>query len=124
MWRWSLSTEKLVINRSKWARSGINGEVNGSNKLLNRRDCMCCLGFLAKECELEDNNIFGIGRPSNNHYIYSVICNKFPKYNTNFENEAVKINDNTDSKLLDNKEQEAAIIKLFKTIGVEVTFVD
>lgn len=36
---------KVVIQRERWARGGING----TSSLLNELDCMCCLGFAAKQ---------------------------------------------------------------------------
>lgn len=50
---------RLVIDRDRWSRGGLNGPV----RMLNASGCMCCLGFLARECGYEESEMADRGGP-------------------------------------------------------------
>lgn len=127
--------KKLVITRSKWFRGKMDGR---SSLLIDPEDSysitenvgkMCCLGFYGRQiCGLNLKDLRGQGTPedvkkwpsddplvikptSQQGYPYtldSTICH-----------EMVKTNDN---KKITEKQREARLTKLFKKIGVNVTF--
>ena len=70
-----MTTEKrkLVIDRSRWARGGINGDP----RLLNKDGCMCCLGFLALACGIPEDDIRDKGEPSETLVEYDEASDEF-----------------------------------------------
>jgi hypothetical protein len=50
---------EFVVQRSKWLRGKEDGTV-----LLDQHGCMCCLGFVAKQCGVTDYNLLDSGLPS------------------------------------------------------------
>lgn len=49
----------FTIDRSKWARRGLNG----MSAMLNNQGAMCCLGFYAKACGATDEELLGKSNP-------------------------------------------------------------
>lgn len=143
---------KLVIDRLKWARGGMNGPP----MLLNSDGNMCCLGFAAIECGLKDSDILGIGawEEMNNDLIpqldameYNVFSESFNSdeyqgiQNTPFHESAVEINDydigkatrarekfpdsySTQVSFPDELGREAKLAELFKGEGIALTFIN
>ena len=53
---------EFTVDRSLWAR-GKKFDQYGDSRLLNEFGCMCCLGFLAKACGYEDEQLDGTADP-------------------------------------------------------------
>jgi hypothetical protein len=88
----------------------------------NDAGAMCCLGFLAKACGYANKELLGLSTPDR-----VVECGDgkdlFPKTSKGKSREwthFMDINDGTDPP----SERETKLKKLFKKIGVNVTFVD
>lgn len=137
---------QLVIDRTKWARGGING----SSMLLNDEGNMCCLGFAAIAVGLSEDDIIDVGEFEELHadshieLIDGLDFNPFctigdsgnddnPRiYNTEFHDEAVKINDFVPDRprseyytgpVIETEEQrELVLIELFLKAGIDLSF--
>jgi hypothetical protein len=123
----------LIIDRSKWRTGGDEESKNrtgkGKTKLLNGYGSMCCLGFDAKRCGIPLKNLLGVAQPEG--IIKKYVC-KIPHLiksdglfetdvNTKFAERAMDINDDD---YLTPKDRELRIKKHFKTIGINVKFIN
>jgi hypothetical protein len=117
---------KLIIDRKKWLRG------TGDGSLRNRKGEMCCLGFLANTCGI-NQGITGIGMPSDirntkikakkneDEWLAMFDLNIYDgfKADSRLASRLAEIND---SRITSDAIKEAKIKKEFKKIGVEVTF--
>lgn len=140
-----MEINKLVIQRSRWARK-TDGIDKGESALLNSRDCMCCLGFLGQVVGIDRIDLGAAGTPAETvsypmEETSEVVLGKWPKafaptpklsdrYMQNDEsdfidsditNEAININDHC---CTTDQEKETALTELFAGVGVELTFED
>lgn len=51
---------KVTIDRAKWN----TGERLGISRLLDENGARCCLGFLVKACDIDDDQMLDVGLPS------------------------------------------------------------
>lgn len=111
---------KVKIDRSYWARSSKRKYVVDNN-LLNDDGSMCCLGFVSLACGLKKKDISNIGLP----YAVDQLPNK--KYTEIWEavcqecGEIAEVNDDYIGK--SDAQREAKLTKMFKKIGIDVSFV-
>ena len=125
--------KSLVINRRRWGR-GTNGGY-----LLSPANKMCCLGFMARACNVPRRMVDQVSMPDGLEFVYKggggiIDRDLMPKkviektlrlfindngYSNKLANQAAAINDDEDTT---DKQKEAAIRKLFKTVGIRVTF--
>lgn len=105
---------RLIIPRRLW----------GLNSLLNPDGTMCCLGHAAKACGVPDNRLLGVGLPERD---LDVPAWMLPRYNGNSDivgtsarGRASTINDD---QVMPVDRKEEALIKLFGSMGTELTFV-
>ena len=80
---------------------------------------MCCLGFDCKFLnDVNDNQLYGIGYPSN--------WNIPSSFDDNTQRRLAYINDRSDGvyRKISNEEQEKLITEEFLKVGIEVTFVE
>lgn len=120
--------KKLTIRRSGWARGG-----RGPSALLNAAGTRCCLGFAARDlCGLADNVLRLACLPNSNQTIYEAFRRSVPELvgsspAPNFINlppictTIVQTNDDPE---LSEPSREAKLTHLFKTIGIDLEFVD
>lgn len=123
----------LIIDRSKWRTGGDEESKNrtgkGKTKLLNGYGSMCCLGFEAKRCGIPLKNLFGVEMPDGIIKKYTrkishlVVHHEFFGHsaNTGFAIYAMDINDDCD---FTAKDREIKIKEHFKTIGINVKFIN
>jgi hypothetical protein len=107
-----------TVNRKTWARG--NKVPDDNQSLLNQNGTRCCLGFLAKKCDVPDTSIEEVGMPydlDSDEYMmfphvedahYS-IWNKFANIN--------------DDKVLSEEEREEKLRQLAKENGFRFRFV-
>lgn len=110
--------QTLVIDRSKWACGG----RGGVSALLNDVGNMCCLGFYAKACGVNEVNLQNIYTPSG---IYEEDRGSLsPKVadfgDTDWTDVAMQINDNPE---LRQSSREQILTAHFRAIGILVKFV-
>jgi hypothetical protein len=133
--------KQLIIDRSKWRTGGRKYDAShGKTLLLNNQGNMCCLGFYCLQLgELTENEIkykgdFTTFDPDQLSLTNENIRNVAFLYdedggdddtkritNTLFSDEAIEINDN---QKIDNYTREQKLIEHFKTIDVDVTFIN
>jgi hypothetical protein len=119
----------LVIDRKKWYR----GLMPSRSELLRKEDGkMCCLGFMMKECGLQDHEIQGVAYP------LQLCLSGVPKYNEVFQKlfhkmyndlidhdrdsqECTSLIATNDGEMPEEK-RESKLKKIFKSIGVNVLF--
>ena len=135
---------KLVIDREKWARG------NGMSRLLFDKSCgdisgtMCCLGFLALECGFKKKNIsmkYTFRELNKNH---PKISKRLPEElqpiktkdkrndkhfweSSDMAAQLMSLNDSRDhykGKKITEKMREYKLKRKFKSIGIEVTFIN
>ena len=117
--------KSFTISRSKWLR-GTNDTC-----LLNAEGKMCCLGFYALACFLQEKDIFERFTPEE---IYDVkqMWDSFLVCEHPANDGGGLVNSKTCTHLMDTNdgltstddEKEKEIVALFKSQGVDVTFVD
>lgn len=122
---------KLTIDRSKWARRGLNGY----SQLLNSKGAMCCLGFYTKACGATDQQLRGIPGPASLKdsgvavpaWLVAELPDQSPGGSWHSPStEARRLmdeNDGTETTTTE-AELEAFITTTFAKHGVEVTFID
>lgn len=115
--------KKLVISVKKWLRG-----VNTESTLRNKNGCMCCLGFLARDCGASVKDIFDKGTPM------EALSVNWPKdllenHNYTDDNDSVwdssltsQIVSVNDDKNLSLKEKQSELKRLFLKIGYRLTF--
>lgn len=115
---------KLIIDRTKWLR----GEDSEDSYLLRISDNkMCCLGFysLAKGCSIED--IRGCQEPPDvpkSLEIFPELCkgqNEYYSTPSKLARDMMNVNDNTE---MTDAVRESKLAEHFKSIGVEVEFIN
>lgn len=120
--------KKLVIDRSKWARGGVNGDA----MLLNSQGNMCCLGFACLAVGLSTHDISGHGVPED--LAYSLTVDDDPGVGRIFLSEdhedkwrdnvhvdkAVGINDNVE---ITDADREELLKPVLAQLGFDVEFV-
>lgn len=107
--------QQLEIDRTKWYR----GNKYLDSRLLSARG-MCCLGFYALACGLEEVEILNKSYPNaddkrNPEWLFESYLDR------NFNEILAQIND---SSLTSDAEKEKKITRIFAEHGVEVTFVN
>ena len=130
--------KQLIIDRSQWRTGGDKWNwTHGETKLLNSIGYMCCLGFYCLQLgELTENEIkhkgdFGdfdsdesLFTNSNMNkvaFVYDEDSEYRSIMNTEFSEGAIEINDNQS---INNYTREQKLIEHFKTIDVDVTFIN
>lgn len=131
--------QQLIIDRSKWRTGGTVLDAEdlkkyGPTHLLNEEGMMCCLGFYCKQIEnVPEEKLLGVALPEEVDILNSTsilvrkkdeISNdgRGDRYiNTVFTNIAVRINDDDD---LSSEVREDDIAEHFKTVGVQVSFIN
>lgn len=120
---------KLVIDRTRWLR----GEGGEASSLLRSDSKMCCLGFLAKACDGNEDYFRGNGHPAEVPDIEwpdgiitrrEVVDEDFTHTvadDSGLTNELILINDDTG---ISDNDREQSLIDKFALIGVEVEFVN
>lgn len=124
---------KLTIDRSKWLR----GEGSDESYLLRESDGkMCCVGFFAIACGVSPDEIRGKKGIDMNHHKILDDCVSFSclpnppakmgrnKYRAVPVQVLIDLYNFNDFKDVPEGQREMNIQDSFKTIGVEVTFVD
>lgn len=119
---------KLVIDRAKWLR----GEKDAGLLLRESDGKMCCLGFLALACGLEEDQIVEVGEPheTRSPLLPKWLCSAYDEHEDDGELvtkyidssdavELMKINDTVG----DDAPREREIASVFAKHGVEVEFV-
>jgi len=115
--------DTLTIDRAKW-RTATSGK--GDTRLLNEEGFMCCLGFRCNQMGIPKKELLNKTSPSDlymNWGIPDLIDMEFWKgidFNTDFSNEAIRINDNSE---ITSEEREKKIKEHFKTKDIEVVFI-
>ncbi len=131
---------KFTVKRSKWARG------NPTNHLLNKDGTRCCLGFLAQACNIPDECIQDVCYPGEDmdlpgddtdynalwpkdlltaDVVSDIIGKDMPDERfARPQHNAHAIGNTNDHPLLNHSQREAALIKQFAAIGIEVTFED
>lgn len=131
--------KSFTIKRSVWARANKEGH------LLSQIGKKCCLGFYATACGLRDEDIFEIPLPSELNDIWSTSLSEEDIVNDTFdyirdkcieihsgtlsylnslEDLLSNINDSDREGLETDQIKEDYITRLFKSIDIDVTFVD
>lgn len=126
----------LVIDRKIWLRGHADGKGKVTKPvMLNKDGNQCCLGFDAIACGVSKKSILNIGTPQRIKYEISHTSLKNIQHlilklnnenyrhaisNTNFTQNAVRINDDTMSEFLREKD----LTKLFATIKVKLEFIN
>jgi len=123
--------ERLEIKRSKWLRKVIESKRMPDSYLFDRdTKGMCCLGFYARKLGYSTKEIENIGAPEGVHTTLQDFHNrnKFPAAlvvfrrglprRTHLCNQLIKVNDGWSTEDI----REAKITKLFRKMGVVVTF--
>lgn len=109
--------KQFTIDRKKWARGR-----EKVNKLLKNDGTMCCLGFYAKACGLNDEQILHTGAP---HQLLVPLPRQMAwlvdEANCDATTDASDLIFANDSMLRDGP-RERKIIKIFAQKGIEVTF--
>lgn len=130
--------KQLVIDRSKWRTGGNkwNGS-HGTTALLNSIGYMCCLGFYClqlgdlTEDKIKrkgdfgdfgsDESLFKNKNIEKVAFVYDENSEDATIMNTDFSDEAIEINDDGN---IDSYTREQKLIEHFKTIDVDVTFIN
>jgi hypothetical protein len=115
--------DSFVVERSKWLRGSPNG------CLLNNEGKMCCLGFYARACGFEPEDIRNVNSPFT--LVYQDQFNwdtkllvsdpHFGRTSSESCKDAITTND---SEEIADPEREADLTDTFNQMGVTVTFVD
>ena len=129
--------KSFVVDRETWYR----GKGAGKSCLLNTNGKLCCLGFYARSCGVEDRLMRNIGDPNNlvemldgEKTIFDIKVNHVNrkanvlwetklvhnKKNSDICNKLMTVND---SETFDTFEREKKLTALFKKIGIKVKFV-
>lgn len=124
----------LKIIRKRWVRGGFNGR----SYMRNDHGNMCCLGFLGRACGYSDDDLHGFSDPWD--VMISAGRNLFPKgtfYSisgfTGETSESEKLRQTelitriisvNDSRKFEEKDREAEITRLMRSLDVDVTFED
>lgn len=111
---------KCVIDREKWCRVIPETSVSfgGSKLLLNDDGFRCCLGFACQSLGVDDDEMLGIGQPSDFENALAVRLIKI-------EDEAIEANDAPASlELFAADAQESKIVDLFHSVGIDVEFIN
>ena len=112
--------KELVIDRSKWKRGSPNAH---DTYLLDDDGKMCCLGFYALACGVDEESIRNKTEPEFLEFEIPGLSYDNEetglRHNTAFTQSAIPIND---SQYLDETKREEALIRLFKEDGKKLTF--
>ncbi len=112
--------KELVIDRSKWKRGSPS---NHDTYLLDDDGKMCCLGFYALACGVDEESIRNKTEPEFLEFEIPGLSydNEETGYihNTEFACSAIPINDTI---AMDEDQREEALINLFKENNVSLTF--
>ena len=110
--------KKLVISVKKWLRG-----VNTESTLRNKNGCMCCLGFLARDCGATVKDILNKTTPMMVPDISwpkdLLTSDELGVLDSRLSSEIVSVNDNTSLSL---KEKQSQLKQLFLKIGYRLTF--
>ena len=112
--------KELAIDRSKWKRGSPNSH---DTYLLDDDGKMCCLGFYALACGVDEESIRNKTEPDALEFEIPGLSYEDEEAitirNTGFTQNAIPIND---SKTMGGAEREEALIRLFKEDGRKLTF--
>ena len=113
---------KLLIDRSKWlCGHELNRSKDKDSMLLNHNGEMCCLGFLGKQCEFQEESLLACYTPDGtgiDRWPEGVINLEAFK-DTPWTAVAVRVND---SRSLSDSDRESILIDHFKAIGYSIIF--
>lgn len=114
---------KLIIDRTKWNRPG--GLYNGSKPALLNQFGMCCLGFECIRLGLTEDQIKDKSMPAS---IFDLLEEKgagdhlfLHGFDSTFSLDAAAINDNTN---IAGKEREEQLVAHFKTVDIQLEFIN
>lgn len=111
--------QAFEIDRSKWLRN----TTCLNSLMLDEHGNMCCLGFYAKACGIQDSELFEMDTPACVGAIPLLsesINNGHEHRNTPLASSLMSIND---SDSWTDFEREDAIASSFAAVGIKVTFV-
>ena len=112
--------KELVIDRSKWKRGSPNDH---DTYLLDDDGKMCCLGFYALACGVDEESIRNKTEPEFLEFEIPSLSYDSEEtrliYNTEFTQRAILIND---SQSISEDKREEALILLFKKDGTKLSF--
>jgi hypothetical protein len=129
-------THKFTIKDSEWVHAAEDGEIEGgvSDLRLRHNGKKCCLGFYALSCGLTSKQITGKANPEDllpgvvddnppskalpPQFLKTMFTTK--KVQRNIVDKLMAVNDGGKMAL---DERKAKITKLFRTLGVGVTFI-
>lgn len=116
----------LTIERSLWVRGGGRTRyLYGDAALLNEKGRMCCLGFDALACGLQQEDILHVEMPAD--IISKVVTKEYYETRMNvYTNSAVcRAQILNDDRNITDEEREAQLIPVLKELGWdEVVFID
>jgi len=113
---------KLVINRKTWGRG------TGRGSLLNIEGQKCCLGFLGRACGIPEDELLNLEMPhevsadpkkNKKVWDYMFIVHGPDRDQTDVAGTLANVND---ASSITDKQREHKIKRLFKSLGVEITF--
>ena len=117
-------TKKVKVSRKKWLRGGTD------SYLVNSDGCMCCLGFAANQISRITKEDMNMAVTPEEVYQKESFLTEPRSTNAwggksirdnRFAHRAMIINDNP---TISDKMRESRLKRLFKSNGVELTFVD
>lgn len=111
-----MKIERLSIDRARWGKSALR----------NDDGTMCCLGFLGVACGVPESEMLEVGMPNDivgmkyrSKYPIDVFADDDRDTESDFADEAASIND---SGIIKPYRKEEKLKKLFKTVGIKLTF--
>ena len=128
-----MKINRFYVERSKWARGNWFAETGRDAELLDKNGSMCCLGFLGRACNIPKERLQGQGAPDiidEDHIdkwppylLRERKCPAFPTHqeNSGVTNHIIKINDDNG---ISDKVREYKLRRKFKSLGVEIIFID
>lgn len=111
--------KEFTVKRSKW----VNGDTKRSDNpssLLNYQGNMCCVGFLAKACGLEDDMIEDRGILSDSIADKVIVGIEFDALNKAIDNANIYFLN--DDRFVENREDH--LTEVFASIGITIHFED
>lgn len=126
-----MTVKEFTVDVKRWARGGKNGEP----ALLNEQGSMCCLGFLGEACGVSADSMRIVGEPADIDAeqerelfppdlmdVHDMDGDGEDYCTTScFGNTLISTNDDH---FISDKERMEKIQKEFRTIGIEVNFIN
>lgn len=112
--------QTFVVKRNNWARGG----VNGTSRLLNRFNNMCCLGFVCNQLGIPKRDLKGVGSPLylSDKWDIPYLINDYKNNAFGYDflsYPAMNINDNP---VISDKEREKKLKRLFNKHNLDIVF--